>query len=76
MKFLTAAISLCITIVVYSVSAAMINRADVDKSDWKYAVGWDGVTLPADAFGTSIAANGTSSDLEVSHGSNYISVTS
>lgn len=76
MKFLSAALSLCLTIAVHSVSAAIIDRADVDKSDWKYAVGWDGVTLPAGAFGTSVAANHTSRDLEVRHGSNHISVTS
>lgn len=37
-------------------------RADVDHSDWKYAVGWDGVTLSSDAIGTAVAPPPTSRD--------------
>lgn len=46
-------------------SGAVVERADTDKSDWKYAVGWDGVTLPADAIGDAVAVSNTTSDLEV-----------
>lgn len=58
MKFsLTSFITLGLAAVA---SAAIVQRADADKSDWKYSVGWDGVTLPADAIGVPDAANATS----------------
>ena len=44
-------------------SASPMSEAQADKSDWKYAVGWDGVTLPATDIGTTLHKNAT--DLEV-----------
>lgn len=53
---------------VSAASAAVVQRVDDSKSDWKYAVGWDGTTLPADAIGTPEITNSTSTaHLEVRH---------
>ena len=41
------------------VSSAVLTPKEVD---WKYAVGWDGVTLPASDIGSTLS---TGSDLEV-----------
>lgn len=47
-----------------SATPSGVERTDVDKSDWKYAVGWDGVTLPAYEIGTSSAMPNDTSHLE------------
>lgn len=50
-------LALSLALAGYSTPTNVVRQAH----DWKYAVGWDGVTLPADAIGTSVeAANGTS----------------
>lgn len=51
------------TFAVVAVSAA---PSLTERDDWKYSVGWDGVTLSSDAIGTPIASpNATALDVSV-----------
>lgn len=67
MRLIAAAFTLCLAATAHSASVAIVERANIDKSDWKYSVGWDGVTLPSDVFGDILPVNDTtsSSHLEV-----------
>lgn len=51
---ITLVAAVCVSAEPIPVDASLEKRAD-----WKYAVGWDGVTLPASAIGEAGAVNTT-----------------
>ena len=46
------------------IGAVTAAPAEGAEHDWKYAIGWDGITLPASAIGAPLK-NGTTQAIEV-----------
>lgn len=44
--------------IVATLAAPSLNERE--EADWKYSIGWDGTTLPANEIGTKVGHNGTS----------------